>query len=446
MIKVTIIMPSLNVVDYIDECIQSVMNQTLKEIQIICIDAGSTDGTYEKLVRYSLQDSRIRLIKSNIKSYGKQINIGIEQAEGKYIGIVETDDFIDEHMYEELYDLSERYDLDFVKGDYEDVYCNAENSYLMMPVKMFNGYLSNYYNQIISPTDMPILHEMGLNIWRGIYKRNFLVSNDIYLNETKGAAFQDTGFYHQLIIKSNRAMFVKNAYYKYRQDRMDSSFRNPNTLIYTYNEYRFIFDKFIQNNIINRYHYHHICVKMFREYVMHIKKYIITHNYAPKEIKKITPIINWFNNQIIYAVDDKIIQISDFDNEIWNEYMLIKESIYDFIKLLELKSKISKEMTDVFWEGLDNKKIIVFGTGKYGKNVSDLLYEKDYSVFAYCDNNKEIDEFEGKKVFLPEQAIDMFGDAIYIVASKLNADEMKMQLETLGIDYNCIKKYNKVIM
>ena len=87
-------MPSLNVVNYIDECIQSVINQTLKEVQIICVDAGSTDGTYERLMNYSRRDSRIRVIMSNIKSYGKQINMGIEQAEGKYIGIVETDDFI----------------------------------------------------------------------------------------------------------------------------------------------------------------------------------------------------------------------------------------------------------------------------------------------------------------------------------------------------------------
>lgn len=67
MIKVTIIMPSLNVVNYIDECIQSVINQTLKEVQIICVDAGSTDGTYERLMNYSRRDSRIRVITSNIK-------------------------------------------------------------------------------------------------------------------------------------------------------------------------------------------------------------------------------------------------------------------------------------------------------------------------------------------------------------------------------------------
>lgn len=438
-------MPSLNVVDYIDECIQSVMNQTLKEIQIICVDAGSTDGTYEKLVKYSLQDNRIRIIKSDIKSYGKQINIGIKQAEGKYIGIVETDDFIDQHMYEELYDLSEKNDLEFIKGDYEDVFSNSDNTYTMMPIKMFNGKLSCYYNKIVSPDDMPILHVLGLNIWRGIYKREFLIENNIYLNETKGAAFQDTAFYHQLIMKSNRAMFVEKPYYKYRQDRAASSFRNPNTLIYTYDEYRYLIDKFIKDSNMKKSHWHYIYVKMFREYVTHIKNYIITHDYNMEIIRERFSIIEWFNRHITVALGDGIIQAYDFDNMVWYEYKMINESLNDFVRILQLKIKTSDEIIDRFWKVVENKSIIVFGTGAYGKKVSELLHMHGYEILAFCDNNKEINEFMGKKVFLPEQAAEKFSDAIYIVANKLYADEMKMQLEALGIDYSCIIRYDKGI-
>ena len=78
--KVTIIMPSLNVADYIEECIKSAVFQTLKEIEILCIDAGSTDGTLEILQRYADMDRRIRLINSDRRSYGYQVNLGIRQA------------------------------------------------------------------------------------------------------------------------------------------------------------------------------------------------------------------------------------------------------------------------------------------------------------------------------------------------------------------------------
>ena len=77
---VSVIMPSLNVVKYIDECIQSVLNQSLKEIEIICVDAGSTDGTYERLKEYETNDSRVRVILSDKRSYGYQVNLGIKES------------------------------------------------------------------------------------------------------------------------------------------------------------------------------------------------------------------------------------------------------------------------------------------------------------------------------------------------------------------------------
>jgi glycosyltransferase involved in cell wall biosynthesis len=90
--KVSVILPSLNVVEYIEECLFSVINQTLKEIEIICVDAGSTDGTLDIIRKYQNLDTRIHLIQSEIKSYGKQMNMGVSAAKGEYVGIVETDD------------------------------------------------------------------------------------------------------------------------------------------------------------------------------------------------------------------------------------------------------------------------------------------------------------------------------------------------------------------
>ena len=80
-IKVSVIMPSLNVVGYIEECMDSVINQTLENMEIICIDAGSTDGTWEILNHYKkIYGSRkkIRLYNSDVKSYGYQVNLGIK--------------------------------------------------------------------------------------------------------------------------------------------------------------------------------------------------------------------------------------------------------------------------------------------------------------------------------------------------------------------------------
>ena len=77
---VSVIMPSLNVGNYIEKCLTSVMNQSLKDIEIICIDAGSTDGTLEIIKKYAELDQRIVVISSEVRSYGYQVNLGINSA------------------------------------------------------------------------------------------------------------------------------------------------------------------------------------------------------------------------------------------------------------------------------------------------------------------------------------------------------------------------------
>ena len=119
---VSIIMPSLNVRQYIEKCLQSVVDQTLQNIEIICIDAGSTDGTREIINKYVLKDNRVKVIDSEIKSYGYQVNLGMYYASGKYIAIVETDDWIELNMFSILYELAEREKLDYIVADFDFVY------------------------------------------------------------------------------------------------------------------------------------------------------------------------------------------------------------------------------------------------------------------------------------------------------------------------------------
>ena len=101
--KVSVILPSLNVADYIEECMDSVVHQSLQELEIICVDAGSTDGTKEILDRYAREDPRITIFHSSKKSYGCHINRGVDYASGEYVAVLETDDWIEPEMYQYLY-------------------------------------------------------------------------------------------------------------------------------------------------------------------------------------------------------------------------------------------------------------------------------------------------------------------------------------------------------
>ena len=92
MAKISIIVPVYNVERYLKECLDSIQNQTLRDIEIICVDDGSTDSSAEILDEYMKSDSRFRVIHKQNEGYGKSMNIGIGMATAPYVGIVESDD------------------------------------------------------------------------------------------------------------------------------------------------------------------------------------------------------------------------------------------------------------------------------------------------------------------------------------------------------------------
>ena len=92
--------------------------QTLKDIEIICINDGSTDGSLKILQEYAAKDDRIKIVDKENGGYGIGMNIGLDMATGEYIGILEPDDYVAITMYEDLYKVAKDNDLDFVKADF----------------------------------------------------------------------------------------------------------------------------------------------------------------------------------------------------------------------------------------------------------------------------------------------------------------------------------------
>ena len=150
--KVSIIMPSLNVASYIEKCVESVINQTMSDIEILCVDAGSTDGTWEILKKYAEKDQRIRLLTSAKRSYGYQMNLGLREAVGEYIGIVETDDFILPEMYEVLYTCAKEQDAEFVKSDF-DIFTTLSSGEQLFLRYSLKKYSCAKYNTIFTWED-----------------------------------------------------------------------------------------------------------------------------------------------------------------------------------------------------------------------------------------------------------------------------------------------------
>ena len=112
--SVSIVVPVCNVQKYLRQCLDSLTDQTLQDIQIICIDDGSTDDSLSILQEYGSRDSRIEIISKPNAGYGHTMNMGFAAAKGEYVGIVESDDFAEVDMFEKMYNLAKSNDADVV--------------------------------------------------------------------------------------------------------------------------------------------------------------------------------------------------------------------------------------------------------------------------------------------------------------------------------------------
>ena len=223
-IPVSVIIPSLNAKEYIAECMDSILNQTLENIEVLCIDAGSTDGTLKVLKEYSSRDSRIKIFLSKKRSYGAQVNQGIINAKGEYISIVETDDYIDSTMLKTLYDLSQYASIDIVKSSFYHVDDSDSEDVKIVKDTAKNSLesVTNYFKV----TDYPIFLEGHPSIWSAIYRRKFLIANKIKFKEEPGGAWVDNPFFYKTAFLAERILYTNEAYYHYRESNPDSSTNN----------------------------------------------------------------------------------------------------------------------------------------------------------------------------------------------------------------------------
>lgn len=214
--KISIIIPCYNVEKYLKQCLDSVVNQTLQDIEIICINDGSTDSTLSILREYENSDNRIKVISKHNSGYGASMNIGLETAKGKYIGIVESDDYAELNMFETLYNVAEENNLDLVRCQYY-LYNSKENS----NEPRDNSWVPQ--NKVYCPLkeNAPFLQAPA--IWSNLVNREFLNKNNIRFLETPGASYQDTSFAFKLYACADRFMMIPDRLLHYRIDNENSS-------------------------------------------------------------------------------------------------------------------------------------------------------------------------------------------------------------------------------
>ena len=209
--KLSIIIPIYNVEEYLEECLCSIINQNIKDIEVILINDGSTDSSKDIANKFVESDKRFKLINQENKGLSSARNTGIQIAKGEYIYFIDSDDFIiGNNSLKEMLDLIEKYDGDVVVGRMVRIYKNKSMKLDSKYIELFNNDLcttEEYLKISASHNCAPC--------WMYIYKRSLLIDNKI--NFKVGFLHEDEDFTPRVLLKTKKICIYNKGFYGYRQ-------------------------------------------------------------------------------------------------------------------------------------------------------------------------------------------------------------------------------------
>lgn len=213
--KVSVVVPIYNVSAYLKECLDSLLSQTLNCLEIILIDDGSTDGSGDIVDKYASLDKRIVAIHQNNSGYSSAVNKGIELATGEYIGIIESDDFVEPDMFEKLFLAASSNNADIAKGMFY-VYNSTKNPKNRVFKNPCGVDLFLAPDSIFSPKDWPQIIAFHSSIWSSIYKKELIKKTRI--PSSTGASYQDLPFMMSIMTKAKKIIVVKKPFVHWRNE------------------------------------------------------------------------------------------------------------------------------------------------------------------------------------------------------------------------------------
>lgn len=213
MAKVSVIVPVYNVEKYLKRCLDSLINQTLSDIDIICINDGSKDSSLQILEQYAQKDSRIVIYNQENSGPSVARNTGLEHASGEYIGFVDSDDWVDLDFYEKLYNSAKNNNADIAVADFIREHPNKKPKRLKLKEEKI----------YTTPEDKFMIckvHREGC-VWNKIYRTEFIKS--INLKFVPKMYYEDRDFTIRSLYFSKKLVTTPNTYYRY--------FVNPKSIV-----------------------------------------------------------------------------------------------------------------------------------------------------------------------------------------------------------------------
>ena len=294
-VKVSIIIPIYNPEEQLlKKCLDSALNQTLNEIEVLCIDDGSDEATKDILREYSKNDSRCKIITQENSGSGAARNNGIEHSKGVYIVFLDADDWIEPEMCESLYGFSENLDVDLVLFD--NVWHREENianEFIHFNKDEYNQDFSDFIFDYRFIKDKIFSGYFGV-IWTKFYKSSFIKENDIHFPSHK--LYNDIEFHIKSIVLAKKIAYCPEIFYhyiKFGHESLQTSYRGKKE------------------------------AAVFYDVIVGIREFLLEH-YLMKELR-----IDFLN----FAFENFIIKLTEMSKEFKQDYFLKIKSFFETMEI-----------------------------------------------------------------------------------------------------------------
>lgn len=424
---ITVIVTVHNAEKYLQECLDSVTGQTFPELEILCMDGGSTDRSPEILKQYAMRDSRIRIINDPNTSYGHKVNRGIGEAQGEYIAVLESDDMYEQFMLEKLYEVAKEYHPDIVDADYTNFY-DINGVRFTHVIRM---YQPDDYNRLMRNRLHPEQMRDIQRFWTGIFLKNFLDREQIRMNESEGASFQDMSFRFLTSVLAETSYHLDMPVYLYRTDNPDSSMHDSRKTTVIADEHAFLKKELEKRGIENPTIWHNAYRWKYRDFrgnMYHLPAQCqeeLFARYREELERDRTELERYCMNGYEPFVQEMV------ENPPEDMKRILKGETEEKINHEKRKYCFLEKVT-----GLDAyAQVVLFGYGGTGKAALEKLKFMEHKICAVTDNDSGLWESKAGKmpVISPSEALSSYPQAYYLIANRNNTMDICRQLKESGI-------------
>lgn len=355
--KVSVIVPVYKVDKYLTQCLNSIVSQTMEELEIIIVDEGDHDRCREIIDFFEAHDPRIVAPHKKNGGYGASCNLGMDMARGEYLAIVESDDYIEPEMYEEMYAYAKALDADVVKTPYSEVFCDGRK-YDCNYRKFMREHAPQ--NMCFSVKDFGEILQVHPSVWSGLYKTAYMNRANIRFVDKKGS-YVDCGFRISMM-NTDKIAWLDRPYYNWRVDSEGSSTNTYkiNQMIDRWEEFLLTFTG--REDEFEKYYAPHLIGEVWRNLIDSVR----FHKLQPthQDYTRIGNIIHHFSETAIFSSNE-------IDNKIKKELIMFSDNPALIKPTIEKQNRkiYARNQMKIFIEKMLNPVFLFFsfvGFGTFG--------------------------------------------------------------------------------